>query len=836
MNRNLIALVFERMKSKKRSCVLRILLLFLSFASAVAILLVTASLNRTEQEHRYDTYGEWTASVYNGKKEDAKGLMESSSVQALGTAEIYGKVLNRYGVEITALGVLDDQLLRMGRTSLLAGHMPENENEIVMEEDVLSALGYDYTLGQTIDIRLLRDEAGGDSWEGTFVLCGILKEYTSIWSTNGEALAGAVVYKQERLGRPISYQYFLTSEKTVAQLRREFGKEYSLTANQGMTDASHSDYPIFYVFIIWGVTVIAVLAVYAVHMKNHIRSTALMRSIGATRRQLSKLLFIETCCEALPAVFVGIPAGALGAWQLLRRMITLEAGEIYMELPVLHLAIVFVLWIVSISAAKLSILHLAMKQPLTGRITPDRKKQRIVHFLGNLVMLIMAAAFSLIIIFVYLQSLQYVYVRDEWRKLYDYTIMADELPISKKTIERLKNTEGVADIVAYRQLLGSLSFEDMQYAKLISKIGDNEYETQPTMTETQPFPEGIGVYLCGIRQENAGELFDYFQSDIDREAFQNGEQVLLLFPNGSDIVCENVDETGLAVGDEITVKLYATVQMDGQQMQMLNEPIAVAQKEVQVGGITLTTAEYAGLKLPLGSHYYTVIASERFVEELLAQQEGKGLFISDGTRMDAKEGYNRIFMHAKPSAGYLSTDYLISVIAQECQGKLSNDRERNAAYRQGAEQNIISIGVSGACIGVITLLLMWNILMAAAGTERRKYGILGAVGMSKRQMIRRLLGSGLGLAGGGMVLSYIFYAVYMLLKNSLKWRSYIQDGSDRSIWERITMEVADYITNGFDRRIFAILCVSAGLVIFVLYFAVKSRIIRQRTIDLLREE
>lgn len=836
MNRNLIALVFERMKSKKRSCVLRILLLFLSFASAVAILSVTASLNRTEQEHRYDTYGEWTAAVYNGKNEDAKRLGESPSVETIGTAEIYGKVVNRYGVAITALGALDDELLRMGRISLLAGHMPENENEIVMEEDVLSALGYDYTLGQTIDVRIMRDETGQDSWEGTVVLCGILKEYTSIWSTNGEALAGAVVYGQERFGSPLSCQYFLTSEKTVPQLRREFGKEYSLTANQGMTDACRTDYPYFYVLVIWGVTVIAVLAVYAVQMKNQIRSIALMRSIGATGRQLSKLLFYETCFEAIPAVFAGILAGAAGAWLLLRCMITLKAGEIYMELPWLQLAVVFLLWTVSISASKRLILYLAMKQPLTGRIMPDRKKQKTVRFFSDAVMIFMAAIFCLATIFVYLQSLQYVYVRDEWRNLYDYTIMANELPMSGETIEQLADTEGIADIMAYRQLLGSLSFEDMQQAELISKIGDNESEIQPTMTETKPFPEGIGVYLCGIRQENAEEILDYFQSDMDQEAFLNGEQVLLLFTNGSDIVCESADETGLAVGDKIAVKLYATLQMDGQQMQMLDAPIAAAQKEVQVGEITLTTAENAGLMLPLGSHYYTVIASETLVEELLAQQKGNGFLTSDGTRMDMEAGYNRVFMHAKSSADYLSTDYLVSVIVQENQGELRNDRERNAAYRQGAEQNIISIGVSGACIGVITLLLMWNILMAASGADQRKYGILRAIGMSKRQMQRKLLGKSLGLAGGSMVLAYIFYAIYMLLKNGLKWGIYLQDGKDHSVRERIAMEMADYVTNGFDGRVFVMLCAGAGLVVFVLYFSVKSRIIRQRTSDLLGGE
>ena len=64
MHNYLCDIALKGLKGKKRSSTYLFLVCFLSVAFAVVNVSITGSLNKTREELRYDTYGEWDAAIY----------------------------------------------------------------------------------------------------------------------------------------------------------------------------------------------------------------------------------------------------------------------------------------------------------------------------------------------------------------------------------------------------------------------------------------------------------------------------------------------------------------------------------------------------------------------------------------------------------------------------------------------------------------------------------------------------------------------------------------------------------------------------------------------------
>ena len=74
----------------------------------------------------------------------------------------------------------------MGSIKLKTGKMPESENEIAVEAEVLDALSLSYETGQNIHLSIRLND--GEIREKDFILSGVLENYSSRWNTPGELL------------------------------------------------------------------------------------------------------------------------------------------------------------------------------------------------------------------------------------------------------------------------------------------------------------------------------------------------------------------------------------------------------------------------------------------------------------------------------------------------------------------------------------------------------------------------------------------------------------------------------------------------------------------------
>ena len=152
MNRDLWTLARQGIWRRRRSSLLLFLVLLLSFAFAVMMLSVMGSMNRTNIEYLKNTYGAWYGAIPDGKAEDRAFLEQQDWLDRLGESRSYGTV--SVGPPVSGAGTVDETFLELGRIKLNDGRLPEQPGEIAMEADLLSALGYDYTLGQTVTLPL----------------------------------------------------------------------------------------------------------------------------------------------------------------------------------------------------------------------------------------------------------------------------------------------------------------------------------------------------------------------------------------------------------------------------------------------------------------------------------------------------------------------------------------------------------------------------------------------------------------------------------------------------------------------------------------------------------
>lgn len=201
MKKELFKLALHGLKGKKRSSLLTVIILTISFAAVLVTLCITGSIIKTNAEYRLNTYGAWYGAIPYGIKGDAEFLSTVNGIGEIGAATVYGQAVSKSGAAVTSVGSADGNLLKIGRIELQDGEFPQHDSEIALEASALSKLGKNYTIGQEISFTVLFDAESVDveseeSVEGikipvecTFTLCGVLREYSSLWQLSENKLS-----------------------------------------------------------------------------------------------------------------------------------------------------------------------------------------------------------------------------------------------------------------------------------------------------------------------------------------------------------------------------------------------------------------------------------------------------------------------------------------------------------------------------------------------------------------------------------------------------------------------------------------------------------------------
>lgn len=843
MKNELFSLAIQRIRGTKRNSLLLGIILLCSFAFTVITLGITDSLNETNAQYRLDTYGSWKTTVYNSTEEDKEILEENPLSKQVGTLLSYGNI----GGSDT-IGTPDKALIEMGNLELLEGHFPEKSGEIAMEASLLSALGYDYELNQKIVVNFQKDV---ETWvEAEFTLCGVLKQYSHLWNCEENiSLPAAFIVKEdgEKLQPFPAYHYFVTSEEEqetlTGSIRSTLGKKENENLKiVGNTFAYNSlsekaDYYLYLVLILL-TTVLAVACVYFVQMQEQLRSIALFRSIGGTKKQLIGLLFYETMCMVVPCICLGTIIGSAGLWGIFKVFINVSFTDFRISIPIFGFLVVTLLWLGSIFFCRLLVLYLAMKQPLTGKITMSGKMGKRYRSIKKASLTLLAGMFSTVMLFVMMESIPEFFEKRWAEKESSYRIDAAEKTISEEEVKVLEELPGITKVLPHGEMVGELSFDNMKKVPLASACKENKNKNQPIFMEQQNadgtmeyicFPQGIGVRVIGIQKEYWKDYFDTDISGFDEKAFEEGKTALVTFVTEDDgkITFDGTvyEDTGLEKGDIINLRFYDRNSEDFQNPSLASEhSLKLAAQPVK-----RKLREGAG-KGYIGSYgaHYNILVSVNFMQKVL--DESKDAEVSSHYTGGNIYGDSNAEIYTSVNAKYLSTDYLVAQTAKSYGTTLDNNREEVSAQVLSHLQNLLLICVCGGCIGLTLFLLLWNLITLAARYECRKYGILQAIGMSNKQMYIEILKKGALTGVSSLFLAFFFYGVYFVIREWLKVRYVIENFGDNYTLKEGIQSTYYYLEMcGVSLEVF-ILFIVAILIFFLILFYWCNRILTKTTL------
>ena len=226
---------------------------------------------------------------------------------------------------------MDRTGMELYKVKLKEGQLPQKENDIVVSKGILEALGQNGKIGDTITVpyQILKDDGLDYTKEKEFRLCGFLednesskeqKQYTSLVS---EAFLKAEIPVEQ-----VKYRFLLqvngqkgntTADytETIQNIARQFGiSEDDMNINKEYLAANYVDPATIPVIV--GIMLIVVLAgiitiysVYYVSMNQRVREFGKLKAIGATKRQLRQIVLREGMGVALFAIPIGLLIGTV---------------------------------------------------------------------------------------------------------------------------------------------------------------------------------------------------------------------------------------------------------------------------------------------------------------------------------------------------------------------------------------------------------------------------------------------------------------------------------------------------------------------------------------------
>ena len=322
-----------------------------------------------------DDYGTWHVQAYSMTSKDYHQLLkderieDSAYVQEIGYSEELSVNLNKqaqrgYPLEYNTydqfVAAMSPNFPEMCNLKMLKGTLPKSENELIVPLEMYASDRYTYEVGNPFNVKIYarysegrkvndltaihRDAYTYESKESLYEIGE--KEYTivGVYSMPGYATWEEIgfytllTYTQETVPGNAVNAYFKLKDPSqyIAFSQESFENDYSYLYNKEyirMVNSADDSKTIFRINAV-EVTSLAIIVLLAIMLiynsfstssMERIRAIGLLKSVGATRRQIRQLML----CEAFYYIVIGIPLGVLfgnfGSYVLFSKLSSMAA-------------------------------------------------------------------------------------------------------------------------------------------------------------------------------------------------------------------------------------------------------------------------------------------------------------------------------------------------------------------------------------------------------------------------------------------------------------------------------------------------------------------------------
>lgn len=318
---------FENMKYHRSKNILIGIAVALTTFLLFVIPAVGNGMIQTQYSATNRVYPTWHALFRNVDERTAEKLAAHYDVAEHGLRCDLGMMKLEH-TEVSMIN-MDESGAKLYKVSLLNGHFPEKEDEIVVSKGILDALGQTGEIGDTITVpyQVYRDGALDYMQERPFKICGFLEDNDSNRELDKYmSLISMALIEREIPADQIAYRFLFQIrdlnvkttdgvEAVIKNLAGQFGiRENDMNINEDYLSANYVDPSFipaigFVMLIVVIAGIITIYSIYYVSMNQRIQELGRLGAIGATRRQMKQIVLREGLCVAVIAVPVGLLLG-----------------------------------------------------------------------------------------------------------------------------------------------------------------------------------------------------------------------------------------------------------------------------------------------------------------------------------------------------------------------------------------------------------------------------------------------------------------------------------------------------------------------------------------------
>lgn len=327
MNVKIIALTLKGL-FRRWKMVLRVMaVMILTFFFVTGMLLFQENMNRWQTASAKKHFGDWFV-IYRANKPKEKDVIKYHPyLEGARMAETVGSVSDLSGASDIMIGTMSDDFITMGNIRLEQGHMPQKDDEVVIDRNSLLMLGQGSEPGMTITIN-----------DKSYILTGILTSYTNVWR-DGSSLPGIIVTDNEAdrivTERRYIYAYPLKSyieekdySSIVSAIQQSAEAKFNFTYNSSVYDYKPwgnelvNNY-LYVLFMLIGISAVTYQLISYNKTRKNVRFV--QRNLGASGMQMFLIYVLENIVILLISTVIGICA-ALGIGRIISLVIESDLG------------------------------------------------------------------------------------------------------------------------------------------------------------------------------------------------------------------------------------------------------------------------------------------------------------------------------------------------------------------------------------------------------------------------------------------------------------------------------------------------------------------------------
>lgn len=746
--KQLTNIAVNNVKANKSKSILIIVAIVLTTLLLSSVGIITSHF---AQNYKYDAIQNAGNAHAFFKKVDEKELAvikNHREIEQYGVSSVIGT--EEFGEIKTVIGYVDTSSFKMNNNILQSGKLPKKKNEVVIDKELLQQLGYPAKVGQKISVEYI-DRETNQKVEEDFIVSGIRERNKSEQAYNSSSIYVSEAYFKEVIKIP-SYSAAIRIngenqmskddiEFSINQIAAKMGiKEYDIVMNDGYLDYFKPDSSLFIgAFVIGSIVILTgVLVIYSIFyvaIVQRIQEFGKLRAIGATKKQIKKILLREGMLLSC----IGIPIGMLLGWgvsEIILSQLDFASESVNKFTSTIILVAVLIVSLITVLLSILKPMKMASKvSPIEAiryqAANREKQKTRKGHkniTLFNLMttslwrnkkrtyMTIISLSFSGILFMIMATILSGMNLDDFTRQSFysDYKVEVEyELGVEQSYNEAQLNNPLTGNFID--------QIEDLKGVKKIDKLksGLVVYQNDKKLDlygETGP----TEFNLDGMPYKRLEELKDLLISgEINKQALVENNGIII----GHKALAENLQ---VKVGDQIQLTV-----LDGKRKY---------EETFTIQGI-LDSHQWLIVDNQLLNKLYKTNTNqtlEIFVDK--KQEEAVGAAIKSISDQDNRLEYSTY------KDAYKSTEFLYSTMRL-------------------VGLSLVSI------IGLISFVNLINTMITSVITRKKELGVLQAIGMSNKQLLKMLqlegivytictLVSSLGLGSIGG------YIAFLLLKES----------------------------------------------------------------------